>query len=436
MTYVCLSIPPSPTAAAPAAELAPRLLELVPRVRVGEAGALLWADARGLPARPAAEEILVRAREAGHKEARVALADVPIAAEAAARYGVPQTTIALIEIPAGGSRDFLAGLPLIVLRPEPSLHHLLDGAGLELCGELAGLDLAAVEIRFGAEGVALWRLARADDRRRIFLPVPPPLPTASLEWTDYTLRDPSQLLFIVNRLAGNVCASLRTRGEGARALVLMLELADGTVVERRLRPTRPNANPRTWTRLLQRDLDRVRLSDAITAVRLGVEAVAPSQAVQGDLLDRGFGTAQSAEEALARAADDGVPVVAPEVSRHPLLRRRTRWLEQPPSLVWARPQILPDDTLPQLALHLRYQPESIEVETTDRRGYQVPRCYRGRDGRHELVSASGPDCLSGGQWEDAPYAWELYCCVRRDGEIVLLARDALRQQWELAGEWR
>ena len=60
---------------------------------------------------------------------------------------------------------------------------------------------------------------------------------------------------------------------------------------------------------------------------------------------------------------------------------------------------------------------------------------RDAEGWQELVAASGPDCLSGGQWEMA-YAYEAYCCVRGDGELVQLCRDARRNRWEVHGVWR
>jgi nucleotidyltransferase/DNA polymerase involved in DNA repair len=323
-----------------------------------------------------------------------------------------------------------------VLAPAADLRRLMVGAGVERCRDLAGLDAGAVEVRFGAEGIALWRLARADDRRRLFEPMPASLPEASLEWTDYTLRDPEQLQFVVNRLAGSVTDALHERGQGAREVTLVFHLANGQTVERPFRLARVNADARTWMRLLRNGLEELRLPDAVTGVRLRVDAAAPSESSQGDLFDRGFATAQAAEAALARVVDEGSALVTPETSRHALPRRRTRWIERPPALVWARPQIAPEDTTPSLALHLHERPERVEVETHDRRGHRAPLRYRARDGRHELVTASGPDCVSGGQWEDEAHAFELYCCVRMDGEIVLLARDARSDEWEVAGEWR
>lgn len=437
MTFVCLSRLAGPTAAgsaaeARAAELAPRLLTCAPRVRA-EARGLIWADARGLPARPLTVSLLELLRERGGCTGpHAGVARIPIAAEVAALFGQEE----IVEVAAGGEREFLAPHEVGVLSPDPALARLLEGTGIEYCGDLARLDQAAVEVRLSRDGVALWRLARGDDPRRLFDPTIRPLPNASLEWTDYALRDPERLLFAINGLAGTVCAGLRETGQGATAFTLAFALAGGATVEQPFSPSRANASQRTWMRLIRDVLERIVLPDAVVGVFLRVDAAARSEIVQGDILDRGFGTAQVAEEALARILDQGSVMVAPDNSRHPMLARRTRWVEQPPALVWARPQIAPEDTEPALALHLRPEPEPIEVATADRRGFEAPLRYRGReDGWHELVSASGPDCISGGQW-DAPYACELYCCVRRDGAIVLLSRDARSGEWQEIGEWR
>ena len=75
------------------------------------------------------------------------------------------------------------------------------------------------------------------------------------------------------------------------------------------------------------------------------------------------------------------------------------------------------------------------METTPREGFTAPVRYRGRDGWHALVSAAGPDCLSGGRWDTA-YACEAWCCLRADGELVQLCRDARSGRWEVHGLWR
>src|SRR4029453_6049809 len=117
-------------------------------------------------------------------------------------------------------RSWIAPFPVSVLGAEPDLANLLEGTGIESCGDLASLDQAAVELHFGAAGVQLWHLARADDRSLLFGPPQQPLPQSSLRWADYVLRDPERLLFVINRLAGSVTASLRELGQGARTFTL------------------------------------------------------------------------------------------------------------------------------------------------------------------------------------------------------------------------
>lgn len=429
MTFVCLWIPAGPTGAASAAELAAALLPIVPRVRV--AGPRIWADARGLAARPLAEALLETLELEGATGARAGLALVPVAAEVAAVHGETH----LVEVPAGEERAWLAPFPLHVLEPAPELRSMLEATGLETCRDLARLSLEAVEVRFGALGVPLWRLARADDLRILFDPVPRPLPHASLEWTDYALRDPERLLFVVNRLAGSVCAALHELGLGARRFTLAFALERRGTAEHPFQPSRASADQRAWMRLIRDALERVRLEDGVVGVTLRVDAAGGSESVQGDLLDRGFASAGSAADAIARILDRDARVVTPRNSRHPLLRRRTTWIEEQPSFVWARPQLGPGDTEPALALHLLAEPEPVEAETVDRGGFAAPVRYQGRDGWHTLVSASGPDCLSGGRWSGA-YACEVYCCVRADGELVQLSRDARHNRWEVQGVWR
>jgi hypothetical protein len=433
MSFVCLTGLASTTAAtSDPAELSLALLERAPKVLV-DAGRepLLWADARGLHARSLADTLRGVLQSKGCRAPRAGVATTAVAAKVAALHGREPITV----VPAQGDREWLAPFPVAVLDPEPDLANLLEGTGIECCGELAALDQASVELRFGAAGVALWRLARADDRRLLFGPPPPPLPHASLEWTDYVLRDPERLLFVINRLAGNVTTSLRELGRGARTFTLVFTLDRGGTVEHQLHPSRPNADQRSWMRLIRDELEQVRLPDAVSGVALRVDAVLPSASIQGDLLDRGFASAKVAEAALARVLDERARLLAPLNNRHPLLRRRTVWREEPATIVWRRADLSGKDLEPRLALHHLPEPQTIVVETEASRGFRAPLRYRDSEGWHELLVARGPECVSGGEWED-PFAVELYSCIRIDGELVQLARDAGSNTWTLEGSWR
>ncbi len=429
MVFVCLA---GLAGTVEPAELSLVLLERTPKV-LHEAAPepLLWADARGLHDRSLADTLLGVLKAQGCRAPRAGVASTAVAARVAALHGSEPITA----VPAHGDREWLAPFPVTVLDPQPDLANLLEGTGIESCGELAALDQASVELRFGAAGVALWRLARADDRRLLFGPPPPPLPHASLEWTDYVLRDPERLLFVINRLAGNVTASLRELGRGVRTFVLVFTLDRGGTVEHPFHPSRPNADQRTWMRLIRDELEQVRLPDAVSGIALRVDAVLPSASIQGDLLDRGFASASVAEAAIARALDERARLLSPVNSRHPLLRRRTVWREEPAAIVWRRTELVGSDLEPRLDLHLLPEPQPIIVETGVSRGFSVPLRYRDREGWHELMVARGPECVSGGDWED-PFAVELYGCVRTDGELVQLARNAHSDAWTLEGSWR
>jgi hypothetical protein len=359
----------------------------------------------------------------------------------------------------GADRDFLAPHPISVLSPPDDLIPMLAGIGIERCADLARLSAESIEVRLGADGVRLWRLARADDARWLFHPTRHALPSASLDWVEYTLTDAGRLLFIINALAGSVCDELVARGERAREIALVFSLADHKPLTHTLRTARASADRARWMRLVRDALERITLGDAVTGVALRVMGVTSNDGMQGDLFDRGFASASAVEDSLAQLVDDqGDDVlVAPRNSAHPLLDVRTKWVAEeqvrgPGSQVQGERRSLgpgthdlgPSSTAPTLVLQLLTPPRAVAVTTEQRRDHDVPVRYRD-DGRwHDLVEAAGPDRVSGGQW-DVAYAREYYRCVREDGLLVWLFRDGARSavrgtredtsDWYLHGWW-
>ena len=541
MSFACLWIPSWPTGAAPTpapaatsaasgtTETAPRgeaagaaaagddpaarraalvaaLLALSPHVSVEsreglDGGALLWLDGRGLPGRRVARQALRIAREHGLARARVGLARTAIVAEAAAtsssfaRGTAPDAKPSAVTIvPPDGDAAFLEPLPLaLVLRDggTPALAADLADVGLRTCGDLARLTRAAVEIRFGAEGTRLWQLARADataSARRALALFPPrrrTLPSASLGWDDYAVRDLERLAFVVNRLAATVCDGLRAWGEGARAMTATVALADRTTVECPVRAGRPTASRGTWSRLVRAALDRADLPDAVVGLALRVDAAGDAAAVQGDLFDRGFQAGPAVEEALAQLVDDRrATIVGLAATRHPLLERRTVWRERDLAAVIREDErrgaavggmatgvegrgpraegrlCTPSPTLrsavaehpsapgprpttpTSLALQLLPVPRRVRVRTERRRAHQVPVRFAdpapdaergGWPADVEIVTAAGPDHVAGDEAHGAAYAREYFHALTADGVLVLLFRDAAG--WHLHGWW-
>ena len=438
MSFICLWSPAAAAAAAqPGSEinhqLTPSLLSVAPRVMIGTGGSV-WADARGMSAEPLARSLLEVFHDAGVDEVRAAFSIVPICAEVGARHDEG----ALIAITPGTERDYLAAYPIGVLGPSPSLASLLDGIGIETCGDLARLDHESVEVRFGAEGSRLWRLSRADDSRRIFTSIPRALPLASLDWVEYTLKDPERLVFIINALVGNISTELRARGQCAREVTLIFSLANRETYEHLVRPARSTSSHRAWMRLIRSHLERITLPDGVVGITIRVESVTGEVERQGDIFDRGFATARAAEETIAQLLDDqGAVVVTPRNTQHPLIDRRTEWVSQEPSQASARIQLreraVKATAAPRLTLQLLPEPRRIAVKTRRRRDHELPIQYRDREWM-EIISAAGPDRVSGGRWSE-PYAREYFRCVTDDGMMLWIYRDAREDGWYLHGWW-
>jgi hypothetical protein len=432
MTFVCLSSPTWPTAAASSTDLAARALGVAPRVRL-EPG-LLWADARGLDARGIAGRLVTLLESAGVERPRAGVATTPIAALVAARIGEERITV----VPPGFDRDFLRPLDVGVLHPPPppNLFPLLAAIGIECCGDLARLDQDTVEVRFGSEGVRLWRLARAFDPRPIFSPRPPDLPNAELEWVDYELANQEQVVFIVNSLLASVTDALAARREGAHAMTLAFSLADRTVASHPIRCSNPTADRKTWLRVIRAALETVTFAAPVVKIALAVEAATPLVDRQGSLFDRGFATARVTEAALAHLLDQQADaIVTARRDRHPLPEARIAWIADPTGQVsdqCAPPP--PGSAAPCLTLQVVVPPRSVDVWTAARRGRTVPLRYFDGTRNHSLSVSLGPDRASGGFGEDR-FDREYFQGIRSDGMPVLLYHDLAADRWFLAGWW-
>lgn len=439
MTYLCVRNE-AWRGDTPVARSHTALLSIVPRISIQ--GELLWVDLRDLPLRETAERVMRVLRSYDGTPCTAGVAETPIAAEVAGRC----TDSDITYVPTGEERAFLAPFPVAVLHPDPVTANLLDGAGVETCAELARLAHDAVAVRFGADGVRVWRLARADDPRQLFAPIPRALPEAAMEWSEYTVRRAERLLFVINALCGNVCRALQERGDGAVEMTLRFSLANRTTYEHPLRVARPTARQVAWMRLLRLALEQIVLPDAVVGIALRVERTAGVGGVQGDLFDRGFGTVAAAEESVEALLDQhGTIVVEPESTQHPLIDRRTVWTAIPAMrAVEARvvresaPPVsdatTSDTAAPALTLQLLPVPRRVTVATVARRGSEVPRSYRDPDGTHAIVDVAGPDRVSGGEWDRA-YAREYFRCVTGDGVLVWLYRDVRANVWYLHGWW-
>jgi hypothetical protein len=205
-------------------------------------------------------------------------------------------------------------------------------------------------------------------------------------------------------------------------------------------------------------LDRTKLSASVTGIAVRATRVSGREDKQGDLFDRGLVSSGATENALARLVEDqGNVLVVPVNSGHPLLEQRTVWEEgegrslklegrranaaNPKSQVSSLKSQVPSpkSQVSSLTLQLAPFPTQVAVETVARRDHMVPSRFRDARGWHEVVSAAGPDRVSGSAWDGKKaYAREYFRCVTREGLLVWLFRNARAERpasWYLHGWW-
>jgi hypothetical protein len=370
------------------------------------------------------------------EEVSCGVAESAICAYAAAVDGSTEEVVRFVE--PGGGRAFLRERPIDVLNPEKRLRLILEGVGIETCGELAALEREAVEVRLGAEALEIWRLSRGEDDRQLFRLPSTDRPQASLDFIDYVVTDPERLAFTANTLLGGICETLAERGSHARRVMLTLSLANGETWRKVLRPARPTGSRPVWLRLVRRVLERLSVPDAVSGLSLEVVDVEAASTIQGDLFDLGFATAGAVEAALSRLLETQGPVVVrAESNAHPLAEQRTEYigLDAEMVAVWSGTRVeLTSKSGPLgLTLQLLPNPRAITVETLPRRDHAVPTRYRDGEWKR-FVSVTGPERIAGGEWAE-PYAREYFRGITIEGLLVWIFHDLIEDRWYLHGHW-
>jgi DNA polymerase-4 len=208
-----------------------RLAPFAPVIEPGAGGGRFFLDLTGVARRAA--DVRGRAARAGREIERafglhptLGVAGNKLVSRVAAGVLAPDGE--LLDVPVGSERAFLAPLRVGVL---PSARgraeaERLDALNLRLVGEVERLPLTQLAAAFGRAAPALWREARGVDPT----PVCPPgaAPQAIAEETlARETNDGRVLAAHAERLAAELGAGLRARGQGTRRLVFRAWYADG-----------------------------------------------------------------------------------------------------------------------------------------------------------------------------------------------------------------
>jgi protein ImuB len=434
--------------AAGAARAAAILLAASPRVAAAGAG-LCRADARGWERR-GGEAALARALRASASSAGLAvtgvgIADVPVAADAAALLAAERGGGPVI-VPPGSAARFLAPFPLAALPLPAHLLETLRALGLRHAGELAARPREELEARFGPDGLRAHRLARGEDDRPFRALRPDAPPEAELD-LDSPADSLEPLLFVLRHLLARVCADLADLGRGAVRLDLELVLEDGTRRTAALVPARPTRRDGLLHDLGRAALERARdgtgrLAAPVAGLAVRVVGVAALEARQGDLFRAEWRDPMAAAGVLsrirARLGEEAVVWPAPRSDPRPESRNAWRPVEMGSG---ARPEVAPPPSAAEDAgarevpgaLHLLPEPEPVRVRTEAGR----PRELWDGSGCREVEAVEGPERLSGDWWKD-PWRREYFRLCTTGGELLWAFREVRRDgalRWWLHGWW-
>lgn len=390
----------------------------------------------------------------------LALASNRFTAEVAARY-MPRP----VTVHPGEEALFLSRLPLSALPMSVGLARRLEPLGLATLGDFASLPSAAVERRYGVEGVALHRLARGDGERGL-LPERERRELVVLCELEASADRLDRILPSLEEMVTRLCGWMGDEGRGAMSLELSLRLdpsfdaaaaidnvaADGAgappAALYTLSLPAPENRAALLIELLRLKLEEQQPGGPVVALSVAALQTAPMGVHQNSLFGDVARDAARRAAALARLSallGDGA------VSRPRLLRAHRleqRWTQDaapphrspaaaapagrvsagsgPAGVSCAR---LPADDAPGPTLRLLPTPEELVAV------HVGGRLIGFRRGRQELPIArmAGPRRLIGGWW-DEPWQRDEYELLTPEGGLYRVCRDDRRRRWLLLAE--
>ncbi len=374
----------------------------------------LWLDVAGMGQLFGGEDELLA--ELGHAltaaglSFRMAAADAPGAAWAAARYAPEPASHGRLVIGPGQEGAVLDALPIEALRLASDQASALRRLGIETIAELRRLPRAPLALRFGAapgrrldqasgrlaEPIVPLRLPAAVTARRTFLE-----PVIHLD----------AVMIAVDRLLAEICSRLESDGRGARLVDVHCIRVDAAVEAVRIGTARPSRDRRLLARLLADRLAQLDAGCGIETVEMIVVLAEPMPAAQvGSVIgeaDRDDDIAALVDVLANRLGRRRIFRLTPVASDVPeRAARQADPLARPAELswpvAWPRPPRLLD------------RPEAIDViaEMPD----QPPAAFRWRGVRRRVRRADGPERITGEWW-------------RRDAELT-----AVRDYWQVEAE--
>jgi protein ImuB len=331
---------------------------------------------------------------------------------------------------------------------EEDIRETLKALGIQTAGAFGAFAAEDVERRWGDGGLAAWRLARGEDRRRPVLARAETPRSASAELTP-SVTATEAVLFLVraalDRLVGDLVAD--SRAAATVAITLTLDDARGALpsgspahtITREVRFARPLARTAPLLERCRALLDRWTLSAPVCGVTVAITATAPLTGEQGDLLDVAWRDPAAADAAFARLRAELGPnaVVFPVARDEHRPERAGVWIEGVAeaaghkSLRGIASRATNHESRITTAIRQLEVPELAEVECDE----GVPRVLWWRGRRVRLAHTVGPERLSGDWWKDG-YTRDYWRCEEANGEgdvVIFHDGSSAEGKWYVQG---
>lgn len=368
--------------------------------------------------------------------ARIAIADTPAAAWAAARFFGASEVI----VPAGETREALASMPVAALRLDRPALALLGRFGLKRIGDLYAMPRAGLARRFRGEAGALGlrvverldqALGIAEEPLTAERPVP--LYRAWLGFAEPVI-DLDGVTQRLPELAHALAGQLEREGHGARFLSLVGFRADGRVTEIEVGLSAPTASPAHMLRLLKdKGLEHLDLGFGIDALMLQARRAEPVQPRQSEMQDRQDGYSP---EAVAALIDRLQAKLGEGTVRRPL--RRESWIPER-SESWVRAEAEPPKAPPVPDFRLRpillFDPPEMVRDVVGLPD-SFPARFVWRRVARRVSKAEGPERLAPEWWRDpAGEVRDYYRIEDEEGHRYWLYREGGPPTPERPARW-
>jgi protein ImuB len=357
-------------------------------------------------------------------------------------------------IPAGRQQALLGNLPVAALRLPAKTLDTLHELGIRQIAQLQSLPRGALPARFGV-GV-LERLDQAWGLvEELIVPVPPVEPIEAAWSFEEPTADRRALESVLQRLIGEIAATLATRQEGAQRLICRLFCVGKEPVHLAVGALQPTASAEHLAELIALQLERVTLAGEVLSIELEVVSSGPLEWRQQEFFDAGVnheGERQLAvllDRLSSRLGEQSVlrPRLCPDPQPEYAGRLETvlagtiRGLTPPARLVKSQIRnsksqfLLPDYQLiagPAVRpLCLKSRPAPIEVVSVVPDGPPVR--FRWHATEHVVACYWGPERIDTGWWRGPHVERDYYRVETATGQRFWLFRQGDIGKWFLHG---